>query len=39
MLQDILAKHKAGCFFQPALTDPGHPLPERRFQLQEFTPA
>ena len=38
-LLDILAKHKAGCFFRPVLTDPGHPLPERRFQLQEFTPA
>ena len=39
VLQDILAKHRASCFFRPLLTDPGHPLPERRFQLQEFTPA
>ena len=38
-LEDILARYKPGCFFRPALTDPRHPLPERRFQLQELTAA
>jgi DNA polymerase-4 len=38
-LEDILTRYKPGCFFRPALTDPRHPLPERRFQLQELTAA
>jgi nucleotidyltransferase/DNA polymerase involved in DNA repair len=38
-LEAILAKHKSGCFFRPILTDACHPLPERRFQLQELAPA
>lgn len=38
-LVSILAKHKSNCFFRPALTDPHHPLPERRFQLNELSPA
>jgi hypothetical protein len=38
-LVSILAKHQRDCFFRPALTDPQHPLPERRFQLHELSPA
>jgi nucleotidyltransferase/DNA polymerase involved in DNA repair len=38
-LASILTKHTSDCFFRPALVDPGHPLPERRFQLQELGPA
>jgi nucleotidyltransferase/DNA polymerase involved in DNA repair len=38
-LTSILAKHPRGCFFRPALADPYHPLPERRFQLHELGPA
>jgi nucleotidyltransferase/DNA polymerase involved in DNA repair len=38
-LEDILTRYKPGCFFRPVLTDPHHPLPERRFQLQELSAA
>ncbi len=38
-LVSILAKHQPGFFFRPALADPYHPLPERRFQLHELSPA
>jgi nucleotidyltransferase/DNA polymerase involved in DNA repair len=38
-LASILAKHSDGYFFRPVLTDPRHPLPERRFELHELTPA
>jgi nucleotidyltransferase/DNA polymerase involved in DNA repair len=38
-LANILAKHQRGCFFRTALADPHHPLPERRFQLHELSPA
>jgi nucleotidyltransferase/DNA polymerase involved in DNA repair len=38
-LEDILTRYKPGCFFRPVLTDPRHPLPERRFQLLELSAA
>jgi nucleotidyltransferase/DNA polymerase involved in DNA repair len=34
-LANLAAKYGAGCFYRPIITDPRHPLPERRFQLQE----
>ncbi|MGD2077252.1 MAG: hypothetical protein PVH18_02655 [Chloroflexota bacterium] len=38
-LAGILVKHQSNCFFRPMLVDPRHPLPERRFQLQELGPV
>ena len=32
----LAARHGAARFYQPILTDPDHPLPERRFVLPEF---
>jgi hypothetical protein len=38
-LTNILTRHPRDCFFRPALAEPFHPLPERRFQLLELSPA
>jgi nucleotidyltransferase/DNA polymerase involved in DNA repair len=35
-IQNILAKHRSNCFFQPMLTHANHPLPERRYELQSL---
>ncbi|MCL4267244.1 MAG: hypothetical protein KJ069_28960 [Anaerolineae bacterium] len=36
-VHNLAAKYKDGRFYQPILTEPYHPLPERRFQLRPFT--
>jgi DNA polymerase-4 len=36
---NLAAKYGASLFSQPTLTEPHHPLPERRFQLQPFGQA
>ncbi len=35
-VHNLAAKYTDGRFYQPILTEPHHPLPERRFQLRPF---
>lgn len=37
MMDTLIARHGADCFYRPILTDSDHPLPERRFQLHQWT--
>jgi len=39
ILANLLGKYEAGLFLRPKLTDAQHPLPERRFHLEELAPA
>jgi nucleotidyltransferase/DNA polymerase involved in DNA repair len=36
---NLAARHSTAHFYRPALPDPRHPLPERRFALTELQPA
>lgn len=38
-LDHVMARYSSNCFYQATITDSGHPLPERRFQLQELVPV
>lgn len=35
-IHNLATRYKNGRFYQPILTEPHHPLPERRFQLRPF---
>ncbi|MEW5985056.1 MAG: hypothetical protein AB1791_00315 [Chloroflexota bacterium] len=35
----VVARYSPTCLYQATITDSGHPLPERRFQLQELVPV
>ena len=38
LLETIIARHRSGAFYRPALVNHAHPLPEARFHLHRLTP-